>query len=375
MSGGRLDLCKQVLGPQGVQPLLDAMKYSSFVSRLLLGNNIVGLPGAKAISQYIRFNSDSNIDTWYIACNRFDSECMSLLCDALATDSKVKALWLKRNPILAVGIVHIARMLTTNTYLQTLDLLNTGLLDEGCEILFNALKVNHSLKHLYIDANGLTVKSGRTIRLHFEQRHNHLETLYMSCNALGDVGICEIAAGLKHDQRLKRLGLASNCIGPDGARALADALIGHAALQQLNLGFMKSTNLLGRLNNVIGDDGAAEISRLIQFNHQIRSIDLTLNGISQRGLTQLRDALKTNRTLTTLKGLQFKQLHNKIIKEEIRTMIEANQIEWGKEVLSNGTDDASQLTKSVYLEKGQQLDHEINFPEHIMEVISHYRTL
>jgi Ran GTPase-activating protein (RanGAP) involved in mRNA processing and transport len=337
-----------------------------------VGNNIVGLPGAEAISQYIRFNSDSNIDTWYIACNRFDSECISLICDALATDTKVKALWLKRNPILAVGVIHVARMLTTNTYLQTLDLLNTGLLDEGCEILFNSLKVNHSLKHLYIDANGLTMKSGQIIRLLFEQRYNHLETLYLSCNSLGDAGACEIAAGLKHDQHLKRLSLASNCIGPDGARALVDALIDHAALQQLNLGFMKSTNLLGRVNNVIGDDGAAEISRLIQLNHQIRSIDLTMNGISQRGLIQLRDALNTNRTLTTLKGLQFGQGYNAVTKEEITTILEANQIEWGKEVL--GTDDTSLLTQSDYLKKGQQLNDEINFPEHITEVISHYRT-
>ncbi|CAF4489824.1 unnamed protein product, partial [Rotaria socialis] len=186
MSGGRLDLCKQVVGPQGIQPLLNAMKQSSVINRLLLGNNIVGLPGAQAISQYIRCNTDSNIDTWYIAGNHFDSECISLICDALATDTKVKALWLKRNPILASGIVHIAQMLATNQYLQTLDLLNTGLLDEGCEILFNAFKSNHNLKHLYMDTNGLTVKSGHIIRLHFEQNDNHLESLYLSCNALGD---------------------------------------------------------------------------------------------------------------------------------------------------------------------------------------------
>ncbi|CAF1244565.1 unnamed protein product [Rotaria sordida] len=131
MTGGRLDLCKQVVGPQSVQPLLDAMKHSSYVSRLLLGNNIVGLPGAKGISEYIRCNSDSKIDTWYIACNTFDSECISLICEALAKDSKVKALWLKRNPIGTVGSNHITRMLMTNTCLQTLDLFNTGLLDEG----------------------------------------------------------------------------------------------------------------------------------------------------------------------------------------------------------------------------------------------------
>ncbi len=37
MTGGRLDLCKQVVGPQGIQPLLNAMKESSVVNRLLLG--------------------------------------------------------------------------------------------------------------------------------------------------------------------------------------------------------------------------------------------------------------------------------------------------------------------------------------------------
>ncbi|CAF3833172.1 unnamed protein product [Rotaria sordida] len=372
MSGGRLDLCKQVVGPQGIQPLLNAMMNSDVVNRLLLGNNIVGLPGAQAISNYIRFNQDSHIDTWYIAGNNFDSECMSLICDALANDMKVKALWLKRNPILTSGVVHIAQMLRTNHYLQTLDLLNTGLLDEGCKILFDALKVNRTLKHLYLDTNGLTVKSGRIIRLHFEENDNQLESLYLSCNAFGDGGTCEIAAGLKHDQHLKRLGLASNCVGPDGVRALVDTLIAHPSLQQLNLGFMKATILLGGLDNVIGDEGAGEISRLIRSNKYIRSIDLTFNGISQRGLMKLRDALRENRTLTTLKFLQFGQVHSEITKEEINMILETNKIEWGRQVLSNIN--GSSLTKADCLQKGQQLNEDINFPEHVMEIISYYRT-
>jgi hypothetical protein len=37
MTGGRLDLCKQVVGPQGIQPLLNAIKHSSVVNRILLG--------------------------------------------------------------------------------------------------------------------------------------------------------------------------------------------------------------------------------------------------------------------------------------------------------------------------------------------------
>ena len=39
ISDGRLDLCTQIVGPQGVQPLLDAMKHNSYICRLLLGNH------------------------------------------------------------------------------------------------------------------------------------------------------------------------------------------------------------------------------------------------------------------------------------------------------------------------------------------------
>ncbi|CAF1082908.1 unnamed protein product [Adineta ricciae] len=373
MTGGRLDLCKQAVGPQGVQPVLDAMKHSSTVNRLLLGNNIVGRPGAEAISDYIRFNPDSTIDTWYIACNRFDSDSIGLLCDALATDTKVKALWLKRNPILASGAVHIARMLSSNTCIQTLDLLNTGLLDKGCEILFGGLKMNRTLKHLYIDSNGLTVKCAEVIRRHFEENDSCLETLYLSCNALTDAGTCQIAAGLKHDKCLQRLSLASNSVGPDGARSLTDALIHHPSLQQLGLGFLKSTTIFGGLDNILGNEGAAEISRLIQFNQHIRSIDLARNAISEQGLIQLRDALKINHTLTSLEGLPSKRIRNKAIKKEIKSLLTANMIAWGKQVLNTITGSISPPTIDDCLKKGLELQNAIHYPEHIREINSYYR--
>ncbi|CAF1148717.1 unnamed protein product [Didymodactylos carnosus] len=370
MTGGRLDLCKQVVGPEGIQPLLNAMKYSSVIHRLLLGNNIVGIVGARGIADYIRNNHDSKIDTWYIAGNNFDGDCMALICDALTSDTKVKALWLKRNPILAAGVGHISKMLELNKYLQTLDLLNTGLLDDGCEILFNGLKSNQTLKHLYIDTNGLTVKSGRVIRAHLELGYNHLETLYLCCNQMGDQGTIEIAAGLKHDKCLKRLGLASNCVGADGAKALADALSNHPSLEQLNLGYMKATILLGGLDNVIGDQGAVEIARLIRSNNHIRSIDLTFNGISQKGLSQVKDALKENKILTTFKLLQYGQVHNEITKEEIVSMLERNKMEWGKQILR---DDPTK-TEYDWIKLGEKLNEQINFPQHVMEIISYYRT-
>lgn len=51
---GRLDLCKQVIGPMGIEPLLEAMASSRQVDRLLLGNNIIGDDGGQAIADFIK---------------------------------------------------------------------------------------------------------------------------------------------------------------------------------------------------------------------------------------------------------------------------------------------------------------------------------
>ena len=50
---------------------------------------------------------------------------------------------------------------------------------------------------------------------------------------------------------------------------------------------MKAMNSLCHLSNAIGDGAAAEISKLLQFNHRIDSINLTFNAISQQVLIQL----------------------------------------------------------------------------------------
>lgn len=51
---GRLDLCKQVIGPMGIEPLLEAMANSRQVDRVLLGNNIIGDDGGKVIADFIK---------------------------------------------------------------------------------------------------------------------------------------------------------------------------------------------------------------------------------------------------------------------------------------------------------------------------------
>jgi len=53
-SDGRLDLCKQVIGPMGIEPLLEAMGNTQHVDRLLLGNNVIGDGGGQVIADFMK---------------------------------------------------------------------------------------------------------------------------------------------------------------------------------------------------------------------------------------------------------------------------------------------------------------------------------
>jgi hypothetical protein len=214
-SDGRLDLCKQVIGPQGIKPLLDAMKDSKQVDRLLLGNNIIGDGGGKVIADFIR-SGKSPLTVWYIAGNHLTVDGITPICEALKHDSQVNALWLKRNPLKPAGMRPIADLFKYNRTIEVLDLLNCGLLDEGVKILFDSLEENNPLKHVYLSANGITSVGLQSIAEFYRRVESNLETLFLGCNRIENRGAEIIGDILKHDKKLVRLNVASSRIGSEG---------------------------------------------------------------------------------------------------------------------------------------------------------------
>jgi len=295
------------------------------VTRLLLGNNIVGNGGARAIADLIR-GGRSTITTWYIAGNRIDAEGLSHVCDALAEDTQVDMLWLKRNPIRPAGAVHLARMLSTNRLIHTLDLNNVGLLDEGAITILASLGDNGgTLRHLYMDGNGLGQAAAAAIGGHLAAG-SQLESLVVSANRFGDEGAAAIAAGLEKDRHLRRLGLASNRIGPEGAAALAEALRAEGSLlAYLDLGYTKATAALGELGNGAGDAGAAAFAAALKTNTSLRSLELIHNGITQRGVDALLAILRTyNFSLVSLKLSSWGITRNDIAQNELDGLLRRN---------------------------------------------------
>lgn len=322
----RLDLCKQVIGPVGVNKLIESLEIDSLssdpkVKHLLLGNNICGNELGYAIGKFIK-SGKSALTTWYIAGNNLDENGIAPICEALCGDNQVKQLWLKRNPIYASGIPHIVNMLNHNTYLKVLDLTNIGLMDDGAVILFNG--TNATLEYMYLGCNGLTEKTSNVIaeRLHLTV----LKQIALGCNRLGCIGAKYLANALIHPKcPLELLEIASCGIGENGAKYIADALKINKSLIELNIGYLKATSDLEEVPNLFGSIGATYIADMLSVNKTLRSLDLTNTGIQQSGINAIASALSTHGTKLIHFNLdQFGIPHNELTKEIIRLAVQQN---------------------------------------------------
>jgi len=357
MADGRLDLCKQVVGPQGISPLLDSLIGSKGITRLLLGNNIVGNGGAEAIAAAIN-NPSCPLTTWYIAGNEIDAKGIKPICQALAKNTQVDQLWLKRNPLLPAGALEVSWLLKQNQTLTVLDLVNCGILDDGIKALMDGLRSNRAMKHVYLGTNGITAKGAVHVSefLQDTKKKTSLHTLYLSCNRLGDEGARILGEGLRKDNSLQRLGLAANRIRAKGLKAIADAVRNHPTLKKLDVGYVKAVKAVAELGNRIEDDGAKILAELIKTNETLRSIDCIHNRITERGLTFLRESLEKNSSLTSLDCVQF-GIYNELTYERIRHCLKRNR----NALIERGEATANSLEK-------------INQPQHQIDILSVYRT-
>ena len=267
---GRLDLCKQSIGPRGAGRIRSALRENDVVTSLLLGTDGLGDEGCAEIAPLV-----SQLETLYLGCNRITGKGVEAIVSALETNPghKLRHLWLKRNPLGNRGAISLAEHLRSDKcQLITLDLVNTGLEDEGFTALLEALiDQNRSLRSLYLGGNGLTPACGKLFSRLIE-KNDQLEGLYLNVNHLGDSGVAELAAGLERNTALKHLALASNGFGGEGCARLIPAIRKHPRLDRLDLGRSRSAKALGARENQF--DGAP----LLQlFEHHPTLTSLNLN--------------------------------------------------------------------------------------------------
>ena len=295
---GRLDLCKQSLGPAGCRRVTQALEHSRTVVSLLLGTDGIGNTGTADVAQLAEKNS--TIEVLYLGCNKIDAAgAASLAASLAAPHSAVSGLWLKRNPLGADGARHLAEMLQTNRTLRTLDLVNTRIGPDGLAALADALTgANQTLERLYLGGN-FWGPDEASILAQIVRSAPRLRALLLSAGFLGDGGAAILASALA-DSRLEELSLASNGVGPNGAAHLFAAAAVHPTLPHLDLGYAVSTRALAASANVIGDEGAASAARCLASDPALVRLNLRGCGVTAHGLDLLTQAMKANTRLQFL---------------------------------------------------------------------------
>ena len=106
----------------------------------------------------------------------------------------------------------------------------------------------------------------------------------------GDADVVELCEVLPRFAALRTLKLSSNKIGPEGAKAIAEALkSGTAVLTRLDMD-----------HNNIGVEGAKAIAEALKINAVLTRLDLDHNNIGVEGAKAIAEALKVNAVVTTL---------------------------------------------------------------------------
>ncbi|MFJ9893220.1 ribonuclease inhibitor [Streptomyces sp. NPDC091280] len=287
---GRLDLCKQGLGPEGAARVAEALAQGpSPVRHLLLGTDGLGDEGAEAVAA-----GSGAVQTLYLGCNGITAGGACRIADRLrASPHVVTGVWLKRNPLGGGGGRAAAELIESARSLRTLDLVQTGLDAAAVTVLADALLAaagnGRRIERLFVGGNPLGEDGAAPLAAVLAA--GAIDELYVSAARLGDAGALRLAAALERAPygRLARLSLASNGIGPRAAARLVTAATG-AGVRLLDLGRVRAAAVLGAADNHVDLDAAETIAHtLVAAEHRLTHLVLTHTGMRSREAHRLLD--------------------------------------------------------------------------------------
>jgi hypothetical protein len=161
-----LDLAGNVLRDQGILPVCEAIKCVPTLRAVDLTSCGVGDKGATELATLLHKNK--TLLSLELGCkvshktglaNRIRAGSANLLGGVLLKNSTLTHLGLRGNQIGSDPQTWetFAAMLTRNKSLSSLNCEETGLSNQNCLLLFAALTVNSSLRHLNLAGNGMYV--------------------------------------------------------------------------------------------------------------------------------------------------------------------------------------------------------------------------
>ena len=185
----------------------------------------------------------------------------------------------------------------------------------------NSLATNVSIVDLDISSCSLQItdQNGPNV-INMLKENKVLKSLNLSNNNLGELALLYIAKGLQHNTSLVQLNLSSCAltVTDRSEQALGEMLKTNTTLKGLNMSgntslgdtgvkcisegtFVSTTLILLNLRNCgITASGAKYLSQMLSQNRSLQSLDIGANHIGDEGISNIAEALKSNKTLREL---------------------------------------------------------------------------
>jgi len=179
-----------------------------------------------------------NVKKLYCGSTGLDSECLSILLEALTENTSVKGLDL-RGPYNDSRLSTLGRdvsiWLQNNSTLQYLDLSYCGITDQDVTLLGNALMNNGTLQVLDIGSNqAITSVGWRAFSVYLQNHNSTLKKLHVHSTNMNDEGLLVLLNVLANDKTIKTLLVHPNSsISDIGWQALADFLCDKTSLNSI----------------------------------------------------------------------------------------------------------------------------------------------
>ncbi|XP_046358373.1 uncharacterized protein LOC124136477 isoform X4 [Haliotis rufescens] len=211
-------------------------------------------------------------------------EDITVLSKALSHNTGITSLDVRLNNIDAVGASALADTLKVNTCLRQVNLSSTGIELSGCQVIAGALTNNKTLVEIDMSFLDIGDKSCEYFR-DMLKTNSTLQKLRLRSNNISWPGCCTLMDGLSRNRCLTELDLSRNYVGDAGVEILS-RYIPESMVTDLSLE-----------NCGITSDGCGSLAELLAISKKLRSIDLSVNFISDTGVMKLASCLERSSTL------------------------------------------------------------------------------
>ena len=158
-----LNKTRSDIGNEEVKDIVEIMKNSTNLKKLILKDNKITNDGAKYIGEALAENIP--LEELDLSWNQISNEGIAAISTALITNTRLTSLDLHFNNIGTDGIFSIFFTLQKfNTTLKRLNVSDNNIKDKGAKHIISALKYNCTLKELLVDRNQITPEKMQEIK-------------------------------------------------------------------------------------------------------------------------------------------------------------------------------------------------------------------